>query len=131
MPCILASCAVKELFQEKKTIVIHKEETEGIACLGFDGKINVTLAHAGSTRSKIKEDHYVLVSFPSRSYVEHVVPGSGKADDTAREILSVITGSKSEPTSEHLFVTEQLSIQVNVIDYSERLNFISEDLFSG
>jgi len=40
----------------------------------------------------------VLVSFPSRSYIEHVVPGSEKADDIARKILSVIGGSKSEPT---------------------------------
>ena len=82
----------------KKTVEIHKEENEGIACLGFDGKIDVTLARAGSTCRKIKEEHYVLVSFPSQSYVEHVVPGSGKANDISREILSVIRGSRSETT---------------------------------
>lgn len=70
----------------KKTVEIHKEENEGIACLGFDGKIDVTLARAGSTCRKIKEEHYVLVSFPNQSYVEHVVPGSE------------IRGSRSETT---------------------------------
>ena len=34
----------------KKSIQDHKEETEGIVCLGFDGKIDVTLKHTGCTR---------------------------------------------------------------------------------
>jgi len=45
-------------------VEIHKEN-EGIVCLGFDGKIDITLARAGSALRKIKEEHYVLVSFPS------------------------------------------------------------------
>ena len=75
--------------------------------------------HAGSTRQKIKEEHYVLVSFPSRSYVEHVVPASGKSQDISREILSVLISSRSEdqnPCYEHLFVMEQLSIQVQTTE---------------
>ena len=86
----------------KKSVEIHKEENQGIVCLGFDGKIDVTLTHAGSTRRKIKEEHYVLVSFPSRSYVEHVVPESGRSDDISREILSVVRGSQSEATLQAL-----------------------------
>ena len=83
---------------KKKSVDVHKEENEGIVCLGFDGKIDITLTHAGSTRQKIKEEHYVLVSFPSRSYVEHGVSASGKSEDISTELLSVIRGSRSEET---------------------------------
>ena len=82
----------------KKSVEVHKQENQGIVCLGFDGKIDLTLTQAGSTRRKIKEEHYVLVSFPSRSYVEHVVPASGKSEDISTELLSVIRGSRSEET---------------------------------
>lgn len=82
----------------KKSAVTHENENQEIACLGFDGKIDYTLTKTGLTQRKIREEHYVLVSFPNRSYVDHIVPASGKSEDISREIVSVIRGSKSEKT---------------------------------
>ena len=83
------------------SVEAHKNENQRIICLGFDCKFDNTLIHKGSTHRKKKEEkkkHYVLVSFPTRCYVEHVVHASESSDDTARQILSVITPSSSEAT---------------------------------
>jgi hypothetical protein len=82
----------------KKLSVLHEEENQGIICLGFDGKIDETLTKVGSVCRKRREEHYVLVSFPSRTYVDHVVPASGSSDDISKEILSVIVQSNSTLT---------------------------------
>lgn len=81
-----------------KSAAAHEDENQRIVCLGFDGKIDVTLTKTGSICRKTREEHYVLVAFPCRSYAEHVVPSSGKADDISREILSFVRSSNSEAT---------------------------------
>ena len=40
----------------KKSVEIHKQENQGIVCLGFDGKIDLTLTQASSTRRKISSN---------------------------------------------------------------------------
>ena len=49
-------------------------------------------------RRSIKEEHYVIVSFPNNNYIDHVVPETGKAADIANKILSVIANTNSAST---------------------------------
>ena len=86
------------------SVAAHKECNQGIVCLGFDGKIDATLSQcpgaAGRKRfcRKVKEEHYVLVTFPSGKYLDHVVPSSGKSADVSQEILLALKDYKSEET---------------------------------
>ena len=38
----------------------------------------------------MKEEHYVIVSFPENKYVDHVVPKNNQVTDVANEIMSVL-----------------------------------------
>ena len=46
----------------------------------------------------MKEEHYVIVSFPDNKYVDHVVPESSRATDVANEIMSVLKETESTDT---------------------------------
>lgn len=69
---------------------LHSESTRELCCIGFDGKIDETRVGQGKLRKTKREDHYVIVSFPDKSYVDHVAPQSQKAKDIASEILSIL-----------------------------------------
>jgi hypothetical protein len=74
----------------------HSEDMKQLVCIGFDGKQDTTLVMESKKRRKVKEEHYVIVSYPNATYVDHVVPNSSRATDIAKEIISVITGTQSE-----------------------------------
>lgn len=76
----------------------HLQQHEGMVCIGFDGKIDETLVCDGNIKRKAKEEHYVLVSFPEASYVDHVAPKSGKSSDISSEIQIFLQSTKSAAT---------------------------------
>jgi hypothetical protein len=83
----------RNLWREKdveKQAVDLKE----LVCIGFDGKQDVTLVQTSGVRRKIKE-HYAIISYPEKEYIDHVMPESSKANDIAKEILSTITETNS------------------------------------
>lgn len=74
----------------------HAEETKQLVCIGFDGKQDTTLVMESKVSRRVKEEHYVIVSYPNATYVDHVMPNSSRASDVAKEIISVIKGTHSE-----------------------------------
>src|SRR6201990_2551956 len=70
-----------------------------MVCIGFDGKIDETLVDTGGVRRKVREEHYVLVSFPDACYIDHVSPNSGRSTETLRAVICdgtpVNTGNKN------------------------------------
>ena len=85
----------QRIFWRKNVDVDHNDEKQKLQCIGFDGKQDVTLVNASGCRRTIKEEHYVIVSFPGDNYIDHVVPSSSKSEDVAKEILSVINDTNS------------------------------------
>ena len=91
----------------KSQLTLNKEENQGIICLDLDGQIDVNLTQCANHTGrkyicrKIQKEHYILVSFSSRSHVEHV-PGSRKSANILLEIMSMLRESKSESTSRAL-----------------------------
>ena len=63
--------------------------------IGFDGKKDLTFVEKSGIRRSIKEEHYVIVSFPNNTYIDRVMPETGKAADVANEILSIIANKNS------------------------------------
>jgi hypothetical protein len=82
-------------FWREKQVSKHAAEVQEVTCIGFDGKQDVTFVGKSGVRRRIKEEHYVILSFPNNYYIDHVVPETGKAVDVAKEILSVITDTNS------------------------------------
>ena len=63
---------------------MHSDETNKLACIGFDGKQDMALVHDTKCCRSIKEKHYVIVSFPENKYVDHV----GDVPNEVRKYLS-------------------------------------------
>lgn len=82
----------------QKQVSKHAAEMQELICIGFDGKQDLTFAEMSGVRRSIKEEHYVIVSFPNNNYIDHVVPETGKAADIANKILSVIANTNSAST---------------------------------
>lgn len=80
--------------QSEKHLLQHR----GMVCIGFDGKIDETLVDTGGVRRKVREEHYVLVSFPDACYIDHVSPNSGRSPDVFNEILGIIERTRSTET---------------------------------
>lgn len=74
----------------------HAEDTKHLVCIGFDGKQDTTLVKESKVCRRVKEEHYVIVSYPNATYVDHVMPNTNRASDVAKEIISVITSTHSE-----------------------------------
>ena len=83
-------------YWREKSSSEHQVLNEAIVCLGFDGRSDQTLIVSGKLRRKVTEEHYVLLDFPSRRYVDHIAQVSGKSEDIFKEIISVIETTKSE-----------------------------------
>lgn len=83
---------------ETKQVSKHAAEMQELICIGFDGKQDLTFAEMSGVRRNIKEEPYVIVSFPNNNYIDHVVPETGKAADIANKILSVIANTNSAST---------------------------------
>ena len=67
-------------------------------CSGFDRKQDMALVEETNCRGSMKEEHYVIVSFPDNKYVDHVVPESSRATNVANEIMSVLKETESTDT---------------------------------
>ena len=52
--------------------ILHSDGTKKLACIGFDGKQDMALVHDTKCCRSMKEEHYVIVSFPENKYVDHV-----------------------------------------------------------
>lgn len=85
-------------FWREYSVKEYKATIEGVVCLGFDARNDETVVVTNKVKRKIKEEHYVLVSFPTGIYIDHVVPGSKKSADVSKEILSVIKDCNSSST---------------------------------
>ena len=59
----------------------------------YYGRQDVTLVNATGCQRIVKVEHYVIVSFPRDSYIDHGVPNSNS--HVANEILSVIRNTNS------------------------------------
>ena len=53
------------------------------------------MVNESGLRRIVKEEHYVIVSYPDGKYVNHVMPDSGTYRNVAKEILSVVTSTQS------------------------------------
>ena len=73
----------------------HCDDIKELVCLGFDGKCNITMVNESGLRRNVKEELYVIVSYPDGKYVDHVMPDSSKFRDVAKEILSVVKSTQS------------------------------------
>ena len=69
-------------FWREQEIKLHSGETKKLACIGFDGKQDIALVHDSKCCRSMKEEHYVIVSFPENKYVDHVgdVPNEVRKD---------------------------------------------------
>ena len=74
----------------------------GLSCLGFDGRIDVTrsiLDKESYTKLEfIKEDYYVIVSYPGNVYVDHVAPQTRRSADITKELILVVREKNSDKT---------------------------------
>ena len=82
----------------QKQVSKHAAQMQELICIGFDGKQDLTFVEISGVRRSIKEEHYVIVSFPNNNYIDHVVPETAKAEDVANELLSVIANTNSAST---------------------------------
>lgn len=82
----------------QKIVSTHGAQMQELLCIGFDGKQDSTFVEISGLRRCIKEEHYVIISFPNNNYIDHVVPQTSKAEDIANEILSVIANTNSAST---------------------------------
>ena len=85
-------------FWREQEIQLHSDDTKELVCIGFDGKQDMTLVEKTNLRRNVKEEHYVLISYPENKYVDHVVPESSRAADVVTEIMSVIKQTQSMDT---------------------------------
>lgn len=114
----------QRIYWRTKEVEDRSATLRHLLCIGFDGRIDETrLWKVGGVPRTEKEDHYVIVSFPGEHYIDHVAPQSGKADDIAAEILSVIhetdssdsicailSDSTNVNTGEHNGIIRQLEV---------------------
>ena len=77
---------------ENQSCEEEKLQNNEILCIGFDGRKDKTLILNENNNGvrEIKEEHYVLVTYPEKKYLDHVSPQSGKSVDVAKEILEVV-----------------------------------------
>ena len=59
-------------FWREQEIKLHSDETRKLACIRFDGKQDIALGHDTKCCRSMKEEHYVIISFPENKYVDHV-----------------------------------------------------------
>ena len=83
--------------------VSTKKHTSGLSslrCVGLNGRIDITgslIDEEDYTYLKfVKDDHYVIVSYPENVYVDHVAPQTGRLSDVAKELISVVRERCSE-----------------------------------
>ena len=80
----------------------HAIALSGLSCLGFDGRIDITrslLDKESYTKLEfIKEDHYVIVSYPGNVYMHHVAPQTGRLADITKELISIVREKNSDKT---------------------------------
>lgn len=69
-----------------------------LICIGFDRKQDLTFVEIYGVRRSIKEEHHVILSFPSNNYIDHVGPETSNAEDVANELLPVIANTNSAST---------------------------------
>jgi len=85
-------------YYREKEVEMQDVQMKQLICIGFDGKQDVTLTKISGVRRKIKEEHYVIISYPEMKYIDHVTPKSSKANDVATQITSTITVTNSLET---------------------------------
>ena len=85
-------------FWRAKKVEKQTADMKELMCIGFDGKQDITLAETSGVRRKVKEEHYAIISYPDKKYIDHVMPESDKASDIAKEIISTITETNSLQT---------------------------------
>ena len=85
-------------FWRAKEVEKQTADMKELMCIGFDGKQDITLAETSGVRRKVKEEHYAIILYPDKKYIDHVMPESGKASDIAKEIISTITETNSLQT---------------------------------
>ena len=79
----------------------HATALSGLSCLGFDGKIDTRsiLDKESYTQLEfIKEDHYIIASYPGNVYVDHVAPQTECSADITKELISVVKEKNSDKT---------------------------------
>ena len=82
----------------QKQVSKHAAEMQKLICIGFDGKKDLTFIEKSGMRRGIKEEYYVIVSFPNNNYIDPVIPETGNVDDVANKILSIIANTNSAST---------------------------------
>ena len=74
----------------------------GLSCSRFDGRIDITRSildkESYTQLEYIKEDHYVIVSYPGNVYVDHVAFQTGRSADITKELISVVRAKNSDKT---------------------------------
>ena len=107
--CIIANAVLKDLnlltsqitidpakiqrqrkYWRKREIGAHTEANKNLKCIGFDGKQDETLIKDKKKLKHVKQEHYVVLSYPGNIYIDHVVPQTSKAADVARERLLLL-----------------------------------------
>lgn len=87
----------RQYWREQETVK-HAVDNTNLKCIGFDGKQDTTVIQESNRRISVKQEHYVVVSFPGNVYIDHAVPQTSKAADVAQEIFSIIKQTKSDKT---------------------------------
>ena len=64
--------ATKEFLEEEWS----KTTRDKLLCISFDGKQNFTMENASGCQLTVKEEHYVVVSFPGDNYTESSISNS-------------------------------------------------------
>jgi len=95
---------VRRMFEKYGQEVAHMHSTsfQGIECLMFDGRKDRTNSKvtvgAAAFKTKLVEEHIVLVKEPGGCYVEHLSPVSGKAFEISSGIVKFVLSSNSDNT---------------------------------
>ena len=64
----------------------HDTVLSGLRCMGFDEGIEVTRSFVDKGEKQpeiVNEDHYVIVSYPGNTNVDHVASQTRRSVDTA------------------------------------------------
>ena len=80
----------------RKVVEERRETVKQLECIGFDGRTDETKVCRGRVMSRnVREEHYTIISYLGKQYVNHVSPHSCKADDVAAQLVCVLQETAS------------------------------------
>lgn len=99
---VVSRSKVRRARQAERSERVISDARYGLAGIGFDGRIDMTLAleldFNGRRISRRREEHLAFTADPSGDYIQHKAIPSGRAEHVAAAVYAVVQETSSEDT---------------------------------